>query len=146
MTSRSVLGNHPITGEMGAWIARQGYDCRADDRTDRNKFLLSTSFAGSKPFRLIRAGIIASNTPIFLPSALANLGGEPMLTYRVMTSNTAERANAYYGAENDGQGGSYSGTEFLNRLFDGDPAYFLIQKNGDPGNTGTQLRYMVALL
>ncbi|MFC7661730.1 hypothetical protein ACFQWF_01270 [Methylorubrum suomiense] len=41
-----------------------------------------------------------------------------------MTSSTSERANAYYGSENDGQGGSYSGTEFLNRLFDGNPAYF----------------------
>jgi hypothetical protein len=145
MRMRALGGRHPVSGQMGLWIARDGYDCRTDDRTDRNKFLISTDFAGRKPMRIIKAGITASNTPIFLATALAQLGGEPMLTYRVMTDGANERANAYYGAQNDGRGGGYGGTEFLNRFFDGNPAYFLIQATGAPASTAYLLRYMVAL-
>lgn len=145
MTCRTLIGQHPWTGEMGMWIARPGFDAISDDRADRSKFLLSTSFANMRPFRLIKAGMVYSNNPIYLPSSLAGLGGEPMLTYRVMEAADRERESRYYGVDNDGTGGGYAGTEFMNRFFDGNPAYFLIQKTGDYGNTGFLLRYMVVL-
>ncbi len=128
------------------WVTRPGYDVINDDRTDPNKFLLSTDFAGRRPFRIIRAGIINTNTAIYLPSSLAGLGGEPLLSYRVMETSEREREQRYYGADNDGSGGSYAGTELMNRLIDGNPAYFLIQRTGDYGNTGTLVRYMVGLV
>lgn len=146
MTCRALIGRHPWYGHVGMWVAKPGYDCISDDRTDRNKFYLSTDFADRRPFRIIRAGLINSNTPIFLPSPLAGLGGEPMLTYRVMETSERERESRYYGSDNDGSGGTYAGSEFMNRLIDGNPAYYLIQRTGDYGNTGSLLRYMVALV
>lgn len=127
------------------WVARPGFDVLTDDRTDRNKFLLSTDF-NLRPLRIIRAGFVYSNSPIYLPSSLGGLGGEPMLAYRVMETTEREREQAYYGADNDGQGGGYAGTEFMNRLIDGNPAYFVIQRTGDYANTNYLLRFMVGLI
>lgn len=146
MACRALIGRHPAAGHIGMWVTRPGFDVINDDRTDRNKFLVSTDFPNVRPFRIIKAGMVYSNNPIYLPSSVAGLGGEPMLAFRVMETATREREARYYGVTNDGSGGGYSGTEFTSRFFDGNPAYYLIQRTGDYGNTGSLLRYMVVLI
>ncbi|GBU16862.1 MULTISPECIES: hypothetical protein [Methylobacterium] len=146
MTMRLLCGRHPATGETGFWIAKPGYDCVNDDRTDRTKFLFSSSFAGRRPFRTLASGQTASNTPIYLPGSLASLGGTPALVYRPMNNATQERQNNLYGTQNDGAGNAFAYTEFFNRFVDGNPAQFLILNSQTPSSTGFLLRYMVLLL
>lgn len=144
MSCRRLRGYHPSSGEVGLWLSKPGYDCINDDRTDRNKFFISTSFTDRKPFRIIAAGITNTNTPIYLPSSLGGLGGDPILNFRPMVDANTERRNNYYGTENDGLGNSYSGSELYSRLIDGNPAYFLVAITGGSG-TGILVRYLVAL-
>lgn len=145
MTMRLLAGRHPSSGEIGMWVARPGFDCVTGDRTSRAQFFLSTNFANQRALRIIKAGLIASNTPILLPGSLADLGGEPMLSYRVMLSATQERQNGYYGTQNDGAGNAFDASEFYNRLIGGSPAYFLIRNTASPNSQAFLLRYMIAL-
>ncbi|MGY2048926.1 hypothetical protein [Methylobacterium sp. JK268] len=129
---------------MGLFVSKPGVEATTADRTDRSQFLISTDFTDRRPFRILTAGQTNTNTAINLPGSVSSLGGEPLLVYRPMTDSTSERAQKLYGVSNDGSGNAYSGSEFYNRLIDGNPAYFIVYVNGSQSST-VLIKYMVLL-
>ncbi|GEP11111.1 hypothetical protein [Methylobacterium gnaphalii] len=141
-TCRVFAGIHPSRG-AGFWVAKPGFDAYNNDGTSRDQFYFSSSFPGRVPIRLIAAGQATTNQAIYLPNSLGNLGYTPVLVYRPMTGTNTERQTNYYGVTNDGAGGSYSGTELFNRLYDGNPAYFGVYINGNTGSTGVLIKFWI---
>lgn len=141
---RALAGNLPSTGEMGFWISKPGIDVQSADRSSRAQMNFSTNFAGRKALKIIAAGLVYTNTNIALPGSLSDLGGDPILVFRPMVTSAQERQNSYYAVANGSD--TLTGSEFFNRLFDGNPAYFKIYNQTNVNSQGYLVRYLVFLV